>query len=220
MLVWDWLDPDFIKPLPRRNPFSARWGLDQCFVVLYAGNIGLSQGLEYVLEAARLLSGEPEIRFVFVGDGAARKNLEEQATLGSCNNVCFIPFQPRELLPYVLASADISLISLRQGVSADSVPSKLYSILASGRPVVAAVDPGSDTWRLVESANCGSCVNPEDPEALAAAILGMYRDETRRLEAGANGRNYAVTHHSRTAAARKFHEAILALGTQRRVRRG
>jgi colanic acid biosynthesis glycosyl transferase WcaI len=215
VLVWDWLDTDFIKPLPPVNPVSREWGLDGRFVALYAGNMSFSQGLECVLAAARLLAGEPEIQFVFVGDGAEKRSLQEQAARERLANVRFFPFQPRESLPYVLATADVSLICLRRGISADSVPSKFYSILASARPVVAAVDPGSDTWRLVEESGCGVCVNPEDPAAMSDAILSLYRDSARRAGMGRKGRDYVVDRHGRAAAARKFHEALETMQTNR-----
>lgn len=211
VLVWDWLDTDCIQPMPRANEFSTRWGLDGAFVVMYAGNIGLSQGLEHVVEAARLLAKEPSIRFVFVGDGAGKEGLQQVVHSSGLGNVQLISFQPRELLPQVLASADVSLITLKRGVGTDSVPSKCYSILASGRPVIASVDPGSDTWNLIHQADCGLCVEPENPQALADAILRLYRDKSYRAELGANGRAYVVQHHSRMAAARQFHQMLCSL---------
>jgi colanic acid biosynthesis glycosyl transferase WcaI len=211
LLVWDWLDSDFIRPQPRANELSTSWRLEGCFVVLYAGNMSFSQGLESVLAAAALLRNEGAIQFVFVGGGAAKNALQEQAARQGLTNVRFFPFQPRQLLPLVLAAADVSLICLKHGVSSDSVPSKFYSILASARPVVAAVDRNSDTWRMVQKAGCGVCVEPEDPEALAAAVLELYGDEGRRATMAASGREYAVTHHGRAAAAEKFHEALSSL---------
>lgn len=210
VVVRDWFDPDFIKPLPRDNSFSARWNPDDCFIVLYAGNIGFSQGLETVLRAAALLSNGPKIQFLIVGDGAAKHALKEQAAIKGLANVRFVPFQPRELVPLVLASADISLICLKHGVSAYSVPSKVYSILASARPVVAAVDRRSDTWDLVQTAGCGVCVQPEDPDALAAAILDLSCNKALRDKLGSNGRDYVVANHGRMAAAQQFHEAMEA----------
>jgi colanic acid biosynthesis glycosyl transferase WcaI len=216
-LIWDWLDTDFIQPMPRANDFATHWGLDHSFVVMYAGNIGLSQGLEHVVEAARLLASEPSIRFVFVGDGAGKDGLQQAARSSGLANLQFIPFQPRELLPQVLASADVSLITLKRGVGADSVPSKCYSILASGRPVIASVDRGSDTWNLIQRANCGLCVKPGNPQALADAILHLYKDENYRARLGANGRAYVVQHHSRQAAAREFHRLLCALVPEEKV---
>lgn len=214
LLIWDWLDPDFIRPMPRANPFSIHWGLDRSFVVMYAGNMGLSQGLESVLSAAAVLSVQPEIQVVLVGDGAGRTALQERALSSGLTNVRFLPFQRPQTLPLVLASADVSLVCLKRGVSADSVPSKFYSILASGRPVVASVDRESDTYHLVQTARCGLCVEPEDPQALASAILSLHRDKGLCARLGANGREYVVSHHGRAAAAQEFHRAISSLAIQ------
>jgi len=175
---------------------------------MYAGNIGLSQGLEHVVEAARLLAEKPSIRFVFVGDGAGKDSLQEAAHSSGLNNIQFIPFQPRQLLPQVLASADVSLITLKRGVGTDSVPSKCYSILASGRPVIAALDQDSDTWNLIHKAGCGLCVEPENSHALVDAILQLYRAPQLRALMGSRGREYVVNHHSRIAAAQKFNQLL------------
>ena len=203
-VIWDWIDADFIRPLPRRNAFSAQWGLDDRFVVMYAGNLGLTQGLEEVVEAARLLEEEPAIRMVLVGDGAAKGSLEQSVERAGLRNVQFIPFQERELLPWVLASADVSLIMLKRGMGTDSVPSKCYSIMASGRPIIASVDEGSDTWKVIQGAGCGVCLEPENPCALAGAILDLFRNDAYRARLGALGRAYVVQHHSKLAAAQEF----------------
>jgi colanic acid biosynthesis glycosyl transferase WcaI len=209
VLVWDWLDTDFIRPMSRVNSFSTRWGLDCSFVVMYAGNIGLSQGLEHVVEAAGLLANEPSIRFVFVGDGAGKDSLQQVAHSSGLTHIQFIPFQPRELLPQVLASADVSLIALKRGVGEDSVPSKCYSILASGRPILAAVDEHSDTWTLVQRANAGLCVPPAKPDRLAEAVLFLQQRPELCQQMGQNGREYVLQHHSHLAAAREFENLLL-----------
>ena len=206
-------DTDFIRPLPQDNAFSRERGLNGRFVVLYAGNIGLSQGLDNVLRAAELVAGAADIQFVFVGDGAGYEPLQQMARASGLRNLHFFPLQPRERLPEVLATAAISLVSLRSGVGFDSVPSKFYSILSSGRPLVACVDAGSEIWQLTQIADCGICVEPENPTALAGAILSLYRDSHRRDEQAGNGRAYVLKEHSRAAAARAYHEAVcLAAG--------
>jgi colanic acid biosynthesis glycosyl transferase WcaI len=210
-VIYDWVDTDFIRPRPRRNTFSSQWNLDDSFVVMYAGNIGPTQGLEQVLEAARLLAAEHCIRFVFIGDGSARNSLQQTVHDAGLSNIQFIPFQPRELLPLVLASADVSLITLRRGLGTDSVPSKLYSILASGRPVIAATDIGTDARNLILRAGCGLSVEPENPQALAQAILDLYGDDVYRGALGANGRAYVVQHHSMTPNAREFYKLSQSL---------
>jgi colanic acid biosynthesis glycosyl transferase WcaI len=210
-VVSDWIDTDFIRPLPRRNSFSAQWGLDDRFVVMYAGNLGLTQGLEEVVEVARLLEDEPTIRIVLVGDGAAKGSLQESVARAGLANVQFIPFQDRELLPWVLASADVSLNTLKRGMGTDSVPSKCYSIMASGRPIIASVDQGSDTWELIQEADCGLCVEPGNPRALAGAILHLFRNGAFRARLAASGREYAVRRHSKPAAAEEFRKLLGAL---------
>jgi len=207
-VIGDWVDPDFVRPLPRRNSFSSRWGLEHGFVAMYAGNLGPTQGLECVVDAAGLLAGESSIRFVLVGDGTARAELEERVRAKGLTNVAFVPFQARAILPQVLASANVSLLTLKKGMGTDSVPSKLYSILASGRPLVAAVDEGTDIARLVNEAGCGLRVAPEDPRALRDAILELCRDAEKCRWMGENGRDYVMICGSKTWAAERFHELL------------
>ena len=204
-----WLDTELIHPLPRKNSFSQAHGLDEYFVVLYAGNLGLSQGLETVLESARVLADNSGIVFLFVGDGAGKTQLIEQAV--GLNNVRFLPFQPRETLPEVLATADISLVVLKQGLGSVSLPSKLFSILASGRPVIASLDKGSDAWDLVQTSQAGMCVSPEDPMALVQAILSLRDDPTQCEQMSRNGRAWAKQFHSPQSAAAKFKNLFLSV---------
>ena len=205
-LLYDWADMTAISPLPRTNSFAREQGLTDGFVVLYAGNIGLSQGLEFVLDAARLLSEQPDINFVFIGEGSGKPALMERAKSLDLGNVRFLPFQPRERLSEVLATADVSLVSLKRGSGGGSLPSKTYSIMASERPIIASVDQDSDTWDLIQRAGCGVCIPPGNPELIAEAIISLRRDEKRRLDLGKTGRQYALAHHSSESAAVQFEE--------------
>ena len=140
------------------------------FVVLYAGNIGLSQGLEIILQVASEMSHDPEILFLFVGDGSGRTHLMNIADKYHLTNVQFIPFQPRELVSQVLSSADISLVVLKKGIGFNSIPSKILSILASNRPVIASIDEGCEGWQLIQRAKAGICVPPENSHSIVEAI--------------------------------------------------
>jgi colanic acid biosynthesis glycosyl transferase WcaI len=214
-LIYDWVDTDLIQPLPRSNHFTQENGLDGNFVVLYAGNIGLSQGLEYVLFAAEQLSNHSDLRFIFVGDGAGKEGLLALVEKKGLKNVQFIPFQPRQRLPEVLASADISLISLKRGIGTGSLPSKTFSALASGRPVIASVDEGSETWNLIQRADAGLCIPPENPEDLVKAILRLQQDPALRERLGSNGRTWVELHHSPQAAAEKFEKLFYEIIPQK-----
>lgn len=189
-VIPNFIDTDFIAPRPRRNSFSARHGLDEKFVVLFAGNMGFSQGLEFVIDAAAQLQDVPDIQFLMVGNGAGRESAEKHLAKLGIGNVRFLPFQPQEDLPEMYGSADVCLIPLRRGFTTESVPCKLFSIMAAGKPAVAAVDEGSETWTLLQRSQCGLCVEPEDATSLAKAVLQYYRDSQARSDAGRNARAF------------------------------
>jgi colanic acid biosynthesis glycosyl transferase WcaI len=207
-LVYDWVDTEIIRPLPRENVFAREHDLIGQFVVLYAGNLGLSQGLEHVLTAAEMLADHSDISFVFVGDGAKREYLVSQAEQRQLTNVKFIPFQPRQRLSEVLASADVSLVTLQRGIGTGSLPSKTFSILASGRPVLMSIDEESETWNLIKRAGAGVCVPPENPTALVGAILSLKKDPELRECLGRNGRAWAEKHHSPQSGAKQIEKLL------------
>jgi colanic acid biosynthesis glycosyl transferase WcaI len=203
-LIDDYVDTDLIRPLSRTNAFSAENGLVDRFVVLYAGNIGLSQGLEDVLLAAERLRAYPDVLFVFVGDGTGRAALVAEAEKRTLDNVRFLPFQPRSRVPEMLASADVSLVMLKNGIGVQSLPNKILSILASGRPLLASVDEDSAAANLLRSSEAGLRVPPGDPPRLAEAVLALRDAPKLRDEMGQNGRRHAVRHHSVGLAAERF----------------
>jgi len=207
-IIPNFADAEFMRPLPRHNGFSHRHGLDDRFVVLFAGNVGLSQGLDTVLEAARLLTDRPDVLFLIVGNGAAKFNLIKQAEELHLNNVRFLSFQPHEAVPEMYASADVCLVPLRRGLTEESVPCKVFTIMASGRPLVASVDRESDTWQLVKEAECGLCIEPENHEALAEALRTLYADRTLRRCLGRNGRKHVVQHYTRQAMAQRYEDVL------------
>lgn len=204
VLIYDWVDTSLIRPNPGKNGFAAENRLDGKFVVMYAGNVGLSQGLEHVLTAAGMLRDHRNIQFVIIGEGAARKDLIRQAQEEALTNVSFIPFQPREKLSEVLGTADISLVTLRTGVGATALPSKTYSIFASGRPILASVDNGCETADLIHQSQAGICIPPEEPEELVNTILYLKNNPELRENMGRNGRKWAEEHHSPQSAAQKI----------------
>ena len=207
-LLYDWVDTDRIKGMARDNSFAREYGLIEPFVVLYAGNLGFVQGLETVLDSANLLKDRKDIRFVFVGDGGAKQELQNIAIQHNLRNVDFIPYQPLERMAEVFSTADVCLVSLKKGTGFGALPSKTFSILASERPVIACVDEGTDTWDLVKKAAAGVCVKPEDPESLVNAILALQQNDRLRLDYGKNGREYILKYHSPDTAALAFEKLI------------
>jgi len=192
VIIPDWADCRAIAPAERDNPFSRDAGLSGRFVVMHSGNIGLSQGLEYLVHAAAKLRGYPDIRIVFVGEGAKKAVLVRQAEELRLSNVAFLPFTPQERLRESFAAADVFVVSLKRSLAGYIVPSKLYGILAAGRPYVAAVEAESEVAEISQRYNCGIVVPPEDSEALAGGILRVYRDRELARKMGENARRAAL----------------------------
>ena len=207
----NWVDPDEIVPGERENGFRAAQNLDGAFVLLFSGNIGYVAGLETVLEAAQRVADLPEVQFLIVGEGNARADLLAYAARLGAGNVRFLPTQPRAELPRMLAAADVCLAPLRQGLSGISVPSKTYTAMASGRPVLAVAERGSDLSRLVAASGCGVCVPPADPGALAEAVRWLRREPERRAQMGANARQYVVEHYAQARLTRRYYEWLKTL---------
>jgi colanic acid biosynthesis glycosyl transferase WcaI len=173
---------------PEASSYRRENGLVGKRVVMYAGNVGFSQSLELVLAAARALSDRSDAVFVINGGGSARAELEAQAA--DLPNVRFVDFQPKERLPEVLAAADIHVVPLKRGLAASSVPSKTYSIMAAGRPLVASVDEGTEVARVVERAGAGVAVPPDDPEAFVAAVSKLLDDADLAAQMGRSARRF------------------------------
>ena len=191
-VIHNWADTTAILPSDKQNPFAVAHGLADRFVVLHAGNIGMSQNLDVVIDAAEQLRARPEILFLFIGDGNRRAALEAAVAARRLENVRFLPFQPRDQLRWTYASSDACLVSLKPGLAGYIVPSKLYPILAAGRPYVAAVEPSSEVAAITTRHACGLLARPGDAADLAARILALADDPDRRLAMGARARDAAM----------------------------
>lgn len=220
-VVPNWVDTDFIKPGERLNGFRREHGLDSEFVVSFAGVLGLSQDLDVVLAAADLLRDLCGMRWLIVGDGIEKERLQAKAQQLRLPNVTFLPMQPRDRYPAVLHASDVCLTTLHSQVKTPVVPSKIMSAMAAGRPTVAALDLAGDAPQLIAEAQCGLCVAPEDPQALAGAVRRLYSDRALCEQLGRNGRRYAEEHLSLAASVRRYEQLFqgltrshLANGTQ------
>lgn len=167
------------------------WSDDEV-VVLHAGAMGLKQGLEHVVHAARLADTKaPSLRFVLMGDGNQRSMLEERAQ--GLSNITFLPPSDACSFPNILAASDMLLINERASLINMALPSKLTSYLVAGRPIVAATSPTGWTAREVERTGAGIVVPPEDPEALVQAVVGLLSKPDRAKRMGSAGPVYAQT---------------------------
>jgi colanic acid biosynthesis glycosyl transferase WcaI len=210
------VDTDFVQPGNRRNDFSSAHGLDNRFVVLYAGNVGLTQSFETILAAAQNLARLPDLHFMVVGGGARWAWLKEELARRGATNITLLPYQPRALVPHSYASSDLCLVPLKRGTAQETFPSKVYTIMAAGRPVLASTDADSELAWVVGQADCGWAVPSDDAEALAAAIEYAYHHRAESQQRGRRGRDYVVAHHSRQAIAQQYHNLISEVLSQSR----
>ena len=200
-VITNFVDTERIVPMARSTRYREQLGIGDSPVVMYAGNVGFSQSLHLMLSAARAM---PETTFVINGDGSARASLEESAR-GS-DNVVFAGYQPRDRVAEVLASGDVHVVALKTGLGAVSVPSKTYSILAAGRPVVASIDPGTEVTRILESSGAGVSVPPDDESAFIDALRDMLADPAAASRRGESGRQWVERHVSVAAVAHSYLE--------------
>jgi len=215
VIVPDWVDADFVFPGDKRNGFSERHGIVDKFVVSFTGVMGFSQDLDTVLAAARLLSDKPDIRFLLVGDGVEKPRLQSEAEKRNLNNVIFLPMMPREDVPIVLSSSDACLATLPASVKTPPVPSKIVWAMSAGRPLITCLPLDGDAPDLIRAADCGICLPPEDPQALADAVARLQAnpEECRRL--GENGRSYVLGNLSLKRSAQKYMELFEAVVASR-----
>ncbi len=187
-VIPNFVDTDRIRPAGRDTAYRREFGLGDRTVVMYAGNVGFSQPLGILVDAARRCRDRDDLVFVVNGSGSGLAAVREAGR--DLPNLVFVGLQPAERLGEVLASGDVHVIALRRGLGRASVPSKLYSILAAARPVVASIDPGTEVCRVLEASGAGVCVPPEDPDAFTRAVLELVDDPRERRRRGERGRAF------------------------------
>jgi colanic acid biosynthesis glycosyl transferase WcaI len=188
-----WVDPELLT-LDVQQPdaeLRRELGVGDAFLVLHIGNMGVKQGLDVVIEAARSAPEDAEIRYVLVGDGAVRAALEARSRDLGLSNFSIVPLMPRDRFLRLLATADVCLVTQQRSVADVVFPSKVLTLLASGKPVVAAVSPESAVARAITAAGAGIVVEPENPAALRDAIERLRDDLEMRRRMGARGREYS-----------------------------
>jgi glycosyltransferase involved in cell wall biosynthesis len=213
-MIPDFVDTKFYCPKAQKNDFSLKYDLLKDFIVLYAGNIGIVQDWDSVLFAAENLS-KLAIRFVVVGDGSKRDWLEKEIEDRKLKNVTLLGYQPKEFMPEINASCDISIIPMNMAGSKDGVPSKIYSIFSCAKSVIALVDDESELRWIVEQSGCGRSVSIGDRQGFSDAILKAFNERELLPVEGLRGRAYVEANYSKEAIANKYHELIAVL--QRKV---
>ncbi len=214
VIIPDWVDLAAIRPFEGPSSFRAEIGVPEgAFVGMFAGTMGLASGCDVLVDVAERLKGDPRIRLVCVGQGMLQAKMAEAKAARGLDNLVLLPFQPRERVSEVQSSADVMLLTSSPAMGASSVPSKLITYLAVGKPVICGVAQASDIADLVRGADVGQVVPAGDAPALAAALVALADSPREVREAlGRRARQVAVERHSLASAVERFGALLGGLG--------
>jgi colanic acid biosynthesis glycosyl transferase WcaI len=217
-VIPNWVDTQAVQPRPRDNAWATANNLPGKFVVMHSGNVGHAQDLDTLVRSATFLRDLDDLRIVVVGFGARHEevtSLAKRLDIGE-SRVRFRPYQPREMLSDSLSAAHLHFVGLAKGLSGFVVPSRLYGILAVGRPVIVGADADSETARLVTDVGCGVVVPPGRPELVADVIRDAHDGRLDLDGMGAKGRAYVVAEADRAVAIGRYrallHDVAAARG--------
>jgi putative colanic acid biosynthesis glycosyltransferase WcaI len=211
-VIPNWVDTDAISPRPVDNDWSRANGLMGKFVVMHSGNIGHAQNLEALVRATTFLRDLDDLAVVIIGAGARHTALIRLAQRLHAD-LRSLPYQSRDVLPQSLSAAHLHYVGLAEGLAGFVVPSRLYGIMAAGRPVVAAADPESETAQVVERVGCGMVVPPSRPELLAEVIRDAYEGRYDLDAMGARGRTYVTEDADTRVALGRYRQVLRELVT-------
>ena len=213
-VIPNFVDTAAVKPLPRTNSFRRQHGLGDRFVVMYAGNIGYTHGTEILVDAAAKLQAIADLQFVVIGGGSKQVDLESLARRRGLANMKFLPTQPREVLPEMLATADVLVMTSKLGVGMTSFPGRVYNSLLAARPVVASVDDDSDLAHVLRSSGAGIVTPSGNVHALCNALTTLYHDVTLRERMGASGAEYMARCYSSEAVVDRYESLLKGLAAR------
>ena len=217
VVIPSWVDPEQIVPRRKQdNWFAREHGLVEPFTVMYSGNMGRCHDMDTLLDAIILLRHTP-IRFVFIGSGEKRKYFQQCVKEMGLTNCLFLPYQPRENLPFSLTACDVSIVSISAGMEGLVAPSKLYSALASGRPIVSICPENSYLDEVFAQANCGTTIRNGDSKGLAEYLDRLSQNPQLTENLGQSGREYCSKNYTAEKIARDYLSLFQSLGTTKLV---
>lgn len=211
-IVHNWIDTERIKPVSRQdNKLFSELGLPRDkFYVVYAGNLGKVQGVDVIVQAAEKLQENSHIHFVIFGNGSEEENIKKQIAEKKLTNVSLFPLQPMDRVPEVYSLGDVAIVSCRPGTGGSGMPSKTWTIMATGTPLVASFDLGGEMEKTIRAAGCGCCIEAENADKLAETIVRWEQDRAYVCQSGARARQYAEKYVSKEPAVEKYISYIKA----------
>jgi len=203
VVIPNWADAEEIVPTPKAtNPLLGELALSGSFVVQYAGNMGRTHGLETLFAAAQRVRGE--VRWLFIGSGAKKAWLEKSIAREGMTTMTVLGNRPREDQPVFLAACDVAVISFVPGMAGVSVPSRMYNIMAAGKPIIAVADEESELARVVSEERIGWVIRPGDVDGLVALLDRIAGEPDLLREYGARARAVASTKYARPVAIERY----------------
>jgi colanic acid biosynthesis glycosyl transferase WcaI len=212
-VIPNWVDTKRLRPSDDGNEWAKGVGLDGKFVVMHSGNVGHAQDLDSLVRSATFLRDLDDLRIAIIGMGARHAELVALSEQLEVDQVRFLYYQPRAVLPSSLSAADVHVVGLASGLAGYVVPSRLYGILAVARPVIVAADPESETAQVVAEVGCGIVVPPGRPELLARAIRDAHDGKYELDAMGARGREWVEREADRSVAVRRYRDLLLELAS-------
>jgi len=207
-VIPNWIDTSRLEPQDRGNWWAEKRGVQDRFVVMHSGNIGHAQDLDSLVRAGTFLRDLDDLAILIISTGARHAELVALAQLLEVDQVTFLYYQAREVLPQSLSAADVHVVGLASGLAGYVVPSRLYGILAVARPVIVAADAESETAQVVQRIGCGIVVPPGRPELLARAIRDAHDGRYDLVEMGQRGRDWVEREADRSVAVRRYRELL------------
>ena len=215
VFINNWINEKEIYPLEQNHPriveFKEKYNLKDKFIIMYSGNIGLYYDLENIIKVIGEFKDREDVVFAFVGDGTVKDKVEAYVNENNLSNVTFIPYQDKADLIYSLNAADIHWVVNAKGIKGVSVPSKLYGVMAAGKPVLGVLDEGSEARLIVEDCNCGVCIEPGNYKEISNNIEYILNNKEEIKALGLNGRQYLETNLTKEVSINKYKENILAI---------
>lgn len=215
VFINNWINEKEIYPLEQNHPrvveFKEKYNLKNKFIIMYSGNIGLYYDLENIIKVIGEFKDRDDVVFAFVGDGTVKDKVEAYVKENNLSNVTFIPYQDKSDLIYSLNAADIHWVVNAKGIKGVSVPSKLYGVMAAGKPVLGVLDEGSEARLIVEECNCGVCIEPGNYKEISNNIEYILNNKEEIKALGLNGRQYLETNLTKEVSINKYKENILAI---------
>lgn len=209
-VVRNWIDTEKTVPVERsKNTLFDELGLSRGkFYVTYAGNIGMMQGIETIVDAAEKLKDESEIQFIIFGNGSEEENIKNRIAEKQLTNIKMYPLQPLERVSEVYSLGDVSIILCKPGTGSAGMPSKTWTIMATGTAIIGSFDTGGELDKTLQGAQCGYCVEAGSAEKLADTIKELHVRPEKTEELGHNARKYAVETVSKSKAVGQYIKII------------